>query len=87
MGRDAWKHEGLTDGYACEEGILETGRGYPSQIPFLVEAWSATCDTPTDEDVDEDADVQIDIVGFTINRSPAIVGADASARAEVAMCG
>ena len=63
MGRDAWRHEGLTDGYACEEGILETGRGKPAQIPFLVEAWAATCDTPTDEDVDEDVDVQTDSIG------------------------
>ena len=77
MGRDAWRHERLIDGYACEEGTFETGRGVSAQIPFLVEAWAATCEPPTDDAEDND-DVQVDIVGFTINRSPAIVDSDAT---------
>jgi hypothetical protein len=73
MGREAWKHEHLDDGYSCEEGFFQTGRHEPfGNIPFLVEAWAATCAAP--EDVQDDADVYAThIVGFTINRSPAIV--------------
>jgi hypothetical protein len=70
MGENAWKHEDLTDGYACEEGTLEI-RGTPgAEIPFLVEVWAATCETP--EDVDDDEVYPVNIIGFTINRSPAI---------------
>jgi hypothetical protein len=71
MGGDAWKHERLTDGYALEEGILETGRAPKAQIPFLVEAWAATCETQ--DNPDDDDDVRTNIVGFTINRSSALV--------------
>jgi hypothetical protein len=71
MGRDAWRHERLDDGYACEEGSFQTGRHEPfGNIPFLVEAWAATCRTNVDA---EDDVYATDIVGFTINRSPAIV--------------
>lgn len=77
MDREAWKHEGLTDGYACEDGTFETGRGVSAQIPFLVEAWATTCEPPTDDAEDND-DVKVDIIGFTINRSPAIVDCDAT---------
>src|SRR5882762_9575315 len=76
MGREAWKHEQLTDGYACEEGSFETGRHEPQgAIPFLVETWAATCATPThNDDDDNDDDVYpVDIIGLTINRSPAII--------------
>ena len=68
----AWRHEGLTDGYACEEGTFESGRNEPcAQIPFLVEAWAKTC-KPRAE-ADEDHVYPVEIIGFTINRSPAIV--------------
>jgi hypothetical protein len=71
MGREAWKHEHLTYGYACEEGTFQSGRHEPfAQIPFLVESWAATCETQLDADDDFYA---TDIIGFTINRSPAIV--------------
>jgi hypothetical protein len=77
MGRDAWKHEHLDDGYACEKGSFQTGRHEPfGNIPFLVEAWAATRRTNV-EPVDSKDDVYAtDIVGFTINRSPAIVSYD-----------
>ena len=50
MGCDAWKHRQLTDGYACEEGTSETGRWPKAQIPFLVEAWVATCESQDNAD-------------------------------------
>ncbi len=68
----AWKHEQLNDGYACEEGTFESGRSPQAQIPFLVEAWVATCETQVDADDDDDV-YATDIIGFTINRSPVIV--------------
>src|SRR5260221_8256216 len=72
MGRAAWKHEQLTDGYTCEEGSFETGRHEPhGAIPFLVEAWAATCATPAE--TNDDDVYQVDIIGLTINRSPAII--------------
>lgn len=73
----AWKHEQLIDGYACEEGTFESGRSPNAQIPFLVEAWAATCETQFDADDDYDVGVYAtDIIGFTINRSPEIVQFD-----------
>ena len=77
MGRDAWKCAELNDGYALEEGTFnDAGTGDHSvvaQIPFLVEAWAATCAPPASMDDDDDDVYAVDIVGFTINRSPAIV--------------
>jgi hypothetical protein len=68
MDRGAWK----SDGYACEEGTFQSGRNIPTaHIPFLVEVWAETAVTQTDAD-DDDA-YPVDIVSFTINRSPAIV--------------
>jgi hypothetical protein len=77
MGRDSWAHEQLTDGYACEEGTFRSGRHEPiAQIPFLIEAWAATRETPVDASDGDDVD-PVDIIGFTINRSPAIVSSGA----------
>ena len=65
MGREAWKHADLTDGYAFEEGSLRRIGEYPhAQIPFLVEAWAATCEPPASTDSDDDAVYAVDIVGF-----------------------
>jgi hypothetical protein len=75
MGADAWKHEQLTDGYACEQGTFNSGLHEPrAQIPFLVEVWAATCETPTDADFDDV--YPVDIIGFTINRSPVTIESD-----------
>jgi hypothetical protein len=77
MKSGAWKHEQLNDGYACEKGTFESGRSPHAQIPFLVEAWAATCETQFNADDDYDDDVySTDIIGFTINRSPVIVQFD-----------
>ena len=76
MKESAWEHEGFTDGYACEEGTFDSGRQPCAQIPFLVEAWAATCETRSD--VDDDDVYQVDIIGFTINRSPAIIEFESS---------
>ena len=74
MGADAWVHEQLTDGYVYEEGSFVTGRSEPhATIPFLVEAWAATCQTPDSRDDDDVYPVDVVSSGFTINRSPAIV--------------
>jgi DNA topoisomerase VI subunit B len=71
MGEGAWEHEGLCDGYACEEGTFNNGWWPCAEIPFLVEVWAGTCETPTEGD---NCDVYpVDIIGFSINRSPAIV--------------
>jgi DNA topoisomerase VI subunit B len=70
MGELAWREYGLTDGYACEEGTFSSGWRACAEIPFLVEAWAATCETPTE--ADDDDVYPVDIVGFTINRSPTI---------------
>ena len=73
MGREAWKHAGLTDGYASEEGTFINGENPHAEVPFLVEALAATCEPPASiDDDDDDAVYAVDIVGFTINRSPAI---------------
>ena len=50
MNCGAWKHEQLNDGYAYEEGTFDSGRPPQAQIPFLVEAWAATCETQLDAD-------------------------------------
>ena len=76
MKSGAWKHEQLIDGYACEVGTFESGRSPHAQIPFLVEAWAATCETQFDADDDHDDIYSTDIIGFTINRSPVIVQFD-----------
>jgi hypothetical protein len=69
MGKDAWKHEGLVDGYSCKEGEFIAGQTEPrAHIPFLVEAWAATRE-PSGE---EDSDLLIGLREVTINRSPAI---------------
>jgi DNA topoisomerase VI subunit B len=74
MGADAWIHEQLTDGYVHEEGSFVTGRSEPhATIPFLVEVWAATCETPDLRDDDNVYPVEVVSSGFTINRSPAIV--------------
>jgi DNA topoisomerase VI subunit B len=73
MGPNAWKHEELTDGYAFEEGTFTTGRAEPyAKIPFLVEVWTATCALPDDGQCGRDL-YPVDIIGCTINRSPAII--------------
>ncbi len=47
MGADAWRHQQLIDGYGCEQGTFSAGRAEPyADIPFLVEAWAATCEPP-----------------------------------------
>jgi hypothetical protein len=72
MGADAWGHKRLTDGYVYEEGSFATGRSEPhANIPFLAEVWAATCETLDSRDDDDVYPVRV--VGFTINRSPAIV--------------
>ena len=77
MGREAWKHEELIDGYACEEGALKGGSSEPcAQIPFLVEVWAATCETRINGA--GDGIYSMDVIGFTINRSPAIVRSTSS---------
>jgi hypothetical protein len=75
MGEKAWEHEFLFDGYACEEGTLISGWDPSAKIPFLVEAWAATCETPSE--ADDDDVYPANIIGFTINRSPAIVDSEA----------
>jgi hypothetical protein len=75
MNSGAWKHEQLNDGYAYEEGTFACGRPPQAQIPFLVEAWAATCETQLDAEDGDDV-YATDIVGFTINRSPVIVQFD-----------
>src|SRR5262245_57915896 len=79
MGRDAWKHADLSDGYACEEGTFNSGTGNCpyAQIPFLVEVWAATCEPSASMDDGDDV-YAVDVVGFTINRSPAIIRYNAS---------
>jgi hypothetical protein len=74
MGALAWRHEQLTDGYSCQEGTFAAGRAEPyARIPFLVEAWAATCEPP-DQLRESDRDLYpINLIGCTINRSPAIV--------------
>jgi DNA topoisomerase VI subunit B len=73
MGARAWEHAGLTDGYACEEGSFTVGRVAPyATIPFLVEAWAATCKPSNDIKAGRDL-YPVDIIGCTINRSPAII--------------
>ena len=72
MKEAAWKHERLTDGYACEEGTFNSGHHEPcAQIPFLVEAWAKTSEPQAG--ADEEYAYPVKIIGFTINRSPAIV--------------
>jgi hypothetical protein len=73
MGPLAWKHEQLTNAYACEEGTFTAGRSEPhAQIPYLVEAWAATCEPPDQLESDRDL-YPINLIGCSINRSPAIV--------------
>ena len=77
MGRDAWKCAELNDGYALEEGTFNhdsTGDySVVAQIPFLVEAWAATRESPASMHDDDNDVYAVDVVGFTINRSPAII--------------
>jgi hypothetical protein len=73
MGADAWQHEQLTDGFACEEGELLVGRSDPrATIPFIIEVWAATRE-PADFAANQRDYYPIDILGATINRSPAII--------------
>jgi hypothetical protein len=74
MGRHAWRQEQLLDGYACEGGTFTTGPREPrATVPYLVEAWAATRQSDQDAIDDEDEIYQVDIVGFSINRSPAVI--------------
>jgi hypothetical protein len=71
MGREAWKHTNLLHGYACEEGSFQAGAHAPfGQIPYLVEAWAATCEPDTEN---EDDVYAVYPVGVTINRTPALI--------------
>ena len=72
MGKLAWEHERLVDGYACEEGSITISGNPGAEIPFLVEVWAATCQTQKDAEDDDDV-YPLYVSGFTINRSPAIV--------------
>jgi hypothetical protein len=75
MGREARKHEALTDGYACQEGSFQAGTHPPfGEIPFLVEAWAAICE-PHNKSEDDDV-YTVDLVGVTINRTAALVESD-----------
>ena len=73
MGAGAWRHQQLVDGYACEEGTFAVGRAQPyATIPFLIEAWAATREPP--DKVQSARDLYpVEIVGCSINRSPAII--------------
>ena len=66
MGREAWKCAELNDGYAFEEGTFNDGDYYSvvAQIPFLVEAWAATCEPPASMDDDDDDVYAVEIVGL-----------------------
>jgi DNA topoisomerase VI subunit B len=71
MGRDAWKHAELLHGYACEEGSFQAGARPPfGRIPYLVEAWAATCEPDSENDEDVYA---VRPLGLTINRTPALI--------------
>jgi DNA topoisomerase VI subunit B len=73
LGREAWKHKGLLDGYACEEGFFLTGRHLPqANIPFLIEAWTATCQPTSTEPYESD---EVSIIACTINRTPMLLRA------------
>jgi hypothetical protein len=78
MKEGAWKHEQLVYGSACEEGTLETGTVPEAQIPFLVEVWAATRETR--QNVPDDGNYPVHVIGFTINRTPAIVDSKAYRR-------
>ena len=81
MGRDAWKHKQLSDGYALEEGSFRTGRHEPfGRIPFLVEAWAGTFKPKSKRDDGKffaDEVYVVSVAGFTINRTPALLTATA----------
>jgi DNA topoisomerase VI subunit B len=71
MGRKAWKHERLLHGYACEEGSFKAGAHPPfGEIPYLVEAWAATCKPHSENEEDVYA---VRPLGLTINRTPALI--------------
>jgi hypothetical protein len=71
MGREAWKHAHLLHGYACEEGSFQAGAHPPfGQIPYLVEAWAATCEP---DSYDEEDVYAVRPLGLTINRTPALI--------------
>jgi hypothetical protein len=79
MGPDAWEHERLIHGYACEaseEDYFQAGAHPPfGRIPYLVEAWAATC-TPVGCDLRHHAYehlYQVRCCGLTINRTPALI--------------
>jgi hypothetical protein len=73
MGAGAWRHQQLVDGYACVEGTFAVGRAQPyATIPFLIEAWAATRE-PSGEGRSARDLYPVEIVGCSINRSPAII--------------
>jgi DNA topoisomerase VI subunit B len=71
MGHEAWKQADLLHGYACEEGSFQAGAHPPfGQIPYLVEAWAATCEP---DSKNEDDVYAVRCFGLTINRTPALI--------------